>query len=84
LKESFVRNDFFRGAYSTHGDVFYDAWFNGNVNFDCGGYLGHVSFFKIIGGRDGVFEPVNMPWRNKILGFDCTQGGLIRRVKDLL
>jgi hypothetical protein len=84
LKEGFVSNDFFRGACSANGDLFYDSWFNGNVNFDFGGDVGHVSFFKIFGGKNMVFEPVNMPQRNKILAFDCTQGGLIRRVKDLL
>jgi hypothetical protein len=56
-----IRNDFYRGACITNGDFFYDVRFNGNVNFDDGGYVGHVAFFKSIGGRDRVFDPVNMP-----------------------
>jgi hypothetical protein len=67
-----------------NGDFFYDSRFNGNVNFDGGGDVGHVSFFKSIWGRDRVVEPVYMPRRNKILGFDCAHGGLGRRVKGLL
>jgi hypothetical protein len=61
LKESFISNDFCRGACGTNGDLFYDVWLNVNVNFDCGGDVGHVSFFKSIEGRDRVFELVNMP-----------------------
>jgi hypothetical protein len=37
LKESFVSNDFSRGACGAIVDLFYDVWFNGNVNVDCGG-----------------------------------------------
>jgi hypothetical protein len=61
LKERFVSNEFFRGACDANGDFFYDSLFNGNVNFDSGGDVGHVSFFKIIWGRDRVVEPVYMP-----------------------
>jgi hypothetical protein len=71
------------GACSANGDFFYDSRFNGNVNFDDGGDVVHVVFFKNIWGKDSVFEIVNMPRRNKILGFDCAQGGLGRRVKGL-
>jgi hypothetical protein len=39
-----------------NGDLFYDAWFNGNVNFDCGGDVGHVSFFKSIGAGIGFLN----------------------------
>jgi hypothetical protein len=84
LKESFVSNDLFRGACGTYGDLFYNVWFNGNVNFDSGGDIGHVPLFKIMGGRDRIFEPVNVPWGNKNFGFDCAQGGLGRRVKGLV
>jgi hypothetical protein len=67
-----------------NGDFLYDSWFNGNVNFDSGGNVGHVAFFKSIGGRDRVVEPVYMPGWNEILCFDCTYGGLTRRVKGFL
>jgi hypothetical protein len=55
-----------------------------NINFDSGGNVGHVAFFKSIVGRDRVGEPVYMPGWKKILGFDCTYGGLARRVKGFL
>ena len=61
MKESFVSCEFLRGACGANGDFFYDAWFNVNVNFDYGGDVGHVPFFKIIGGRDRVFEPSIFP-----------------------
>jgi hypothetical protein len=48
------------------------------------GFFERVDFFKSNGGRDRVIEPVTMPQRNKILGFDCTQGGLGRRLNSLL
>ena len=41
--------------------VFYDSQFDGNVDFDDGGDIGHVSLFKIIWGRDRVFELVYIP-----------------------
>jgi hypothetical protein len=80
LKESFVRNEFFRGACGANGDLFYDSWFNGNANFDYGGDVGHVSIFK----TDSVVELVYMLQRNKILGFNCAHRGLGRRMKGLL
>jgi hypothetical protein len=40
--------EFFRGVCDANGDFFYDSLFNGNVNFDGGGDVGHVSFFKSI------------------------------------
>jgi hypothetical protein len=73
LKESFVSNTFFRGACSANGDFFYDSWLNGNVNFDSGGNVVHVSFFKRIWGRDRVIEP-----------FDYAYGVLGGRIKGLL
>jgi hypothetical protein len=48
LKESFERCEFFRGACNANGDFFYDSRFNGNVDFDGGENVGHVSFFKSI------------------------------------
>jgi hypothetical protein len=84
LKDIFISNDLFRVACDANGDFLYDAKFNGNVSLDCGGDVGHVAFFKSIEDRDRVFEPVNMPQRNTILGFDFTKGGLGRRVKGLL
>jgi hypothetical protein len=84
MKESFVSYEFFRGSCNANGDLFYDPWFDGNVNFDSGGNIGHVSFFKSIRGMDRVVEPVYMPGWNKILGLDFTCGGLDRRVKGFL
>jgi hypothetical protein len=55
------KNKFFRGACGANGDFFYDSLFNGNVNFDGGGDVGNVSFFKSIWGRDRVVELVYMP-----------------------
>jgi hypothetical protein len=37
------------------------AIFDGNVDFDGQGNVGHVAFFKRIRGRNGVVEPVDMP-----------------------
>jgi hypothetical protein len=71
LKEVFVSNDLFRGACNANGELFYDAWFDVNFNFYYGRDVGHVSFFKSIRGRDRVVELVNVPRRNKILGFYC-------------
>jgi hypothetical protein len=61
LKESFIRYEFLRGACGSNGDFFYDSLFDGNVNLDSGGDIGHVSFFKRIWGKDRVVEPVYMP-----------------------
>jgi hypothetical protein len=84
LKERFVSCEFLGGTCGVNGDFLYDFWFDGNVDFDSGGNVGHVSFFKSIGGRDRVIEAIYMPRWNKILGFDCTCGGLARRVKGFL
>jgi hypothetical protein len=84
LKERFVSCEFLRGACGSNGDFFYDACFYGNVNFDNGGNVGHVSFFKTIRSEDRVIEPVYVPRRDKILGFNCAYGGLVRRVKGFL
>jgi hypothetical protein len=61
LEESFVSNEFFRRACSTDGDFFYEARFDGNINFDGGGNVVHIAFFKSIGGRDRVIKPIYMP-----------------------
>jgi hypothetical protein len=50
-----------RGACNVYGDFFDDFEFDGNVNFDSGGNIVHLSFFKRIGARDRVVEPVYMP-----------------------
>jgi len=84
MKQRFVSYEFLRGECDANGDFFYHSWFDGNVDFDGGGDIGHVSFFKSIEGKDRVVEPVYMPQRNKILGFDCTNGGLGRRMEGLL
>jgi hypothetical protein len=82
LKESFVSYEFLRGACDTNGDFFYDPWFDGNVDFDGGGNVEHVTFFKRIEGRDRFVEPVYMPIWNEILFFDCTYGALCNIPKD--
>jgi hypothetical protein len=61
LKEIFVSCEFLRGACDVNGDLFYNSWFDGNVDFNGGGYIGHVSFFKSIWGRDRVVELVYIP-----------------------
>ena len=83
LEEGFICRDFLGSASSSNDDYFDDAIFNGNFDFNGGGNVGHVAFFKIIWGRDRVVEPIYMPRGNKILGFDCAHGGLDRRVKGL-
>jgi hypothetical protein len=61
LEERFVSDEFFRGAYGANGDFLCDARFDGNINFDSGGNVGHISFLKSVEGRDRVIEPVYMP-----------------------
>jgi hypothetical protein len=61
LEEIFVSSMFFRIACGANGDFFYDSRFDGNINFDSGGNVGHVALFKSVGGRDRVVEPVYMP-----------------------
>jgi hypothetical protein len=84
LKECFVSGEFLRGACDANGDFFDDSKFDGNVDFDSGGNVVHVAFFKSIGGIDKVVEPVYMPRHNKVLGFNCIYGGLVRRVEGFL
>jgi hypothetical protein len=61
LEEGFICDDFLRSSSSSNGDFFDDAIFDGNVDFNGWGNVGHVSFFKSIRGRNGVFEPVDRP-----------------------
>jgi hypothetical protein len=61
LEEGFIGGDFSRSACGANGDFLDDSIFYGNIDFDGGGDVGHISFFKSIGGRDGVVELVNMP-----------------------
>jgi hypothetical protein len=61
LKKRFVSCDFLRGACSANGDFLYDSRFDGSVNFDSGGDIGHVSLFQRIEGRDRVIEPIYIP-----------------------
>jgi hypothetical protein len=56
-----VSCEFLRGSCSSNGDFFYDSQFDGNVDFDGGGDIGHVAFFKSIWGRDRVVELVYIP-----------------------
>jgi hypothetical protein len=84
LKEGIINKDLFRRACDANGDFFHDSRFNRNVNLNGGGDVSCVSFFKIICGRDRVVKPIYMPRKNKILGFNCTHGGLDRGMKGLL
>jgi hypothetical protein len=61
LKEGFVSCEFLKGACNTYSDFFYASWFHGNVDFDSGGNVGHVTFFKIIRSRDRVTETIYVP-----------------------
>ena len=81
MEEIFVGYEFFRGACGANGDFLDDARFDGNIDFDSGGNVGHVAFFKIVGGRDRVVEPVYMPRWDKIFSFDCVHGVLSRALK---
>jgi hypothetical protein len=84
LEEGFVGGDFLRNTCSTNGDFLYNSISDGNIGFDGRGNVGHVAFLKSIRGRDGVAELVDMPWWDKILGFDCVYGVLARRRKGFL
>ena len=59
-------------------------FFYGNVDFDGRGNVGHVAFFKSIWGMNGVFEPVDRPRWDKILGFDRVHGIVARRHEGFL
>jgi hypothetical protein len=61
LEESFVGSNFFRSACGANSDFLDDSIFHGNIDFDGGGNVGHISFFKSIKGRDRVVELVDMP-----------------------
>jgi hypothetical protein len=43
--------------------------------------LAMFPYLKASGTRIRILEPINMTQRNKILGFDHAEGGLIGRVK---
>jgi hypothetical protein len=60
LEEGYVGDDFFMRSCSANGDFFYDSGFDGNVDFDGGGNIGHIAFFESIRGRDRVFETIYM------------------------
>jgi hypothetical protein len=61
LEEIFVGYDLFRRACGANGDFLYDSKFDGNIDFDHGGNVSHVTFFKSIGGRDRIIELIYMP-----------------------
>jgi len=84
LEESFAGGDFFKRACDANGDFLYNPRFNGNIDFDGGGNIGHITFFKSVRGRDRVIEPIYRPRWEKILGFDCVDGILVRRLDDFL
>jgi hypothetical protein len=48
LEEIFIGGDFLRRACDVDGDFLYDPIFDGNVNFDGGGNIGHISFFESV------------------------------------
>jgi hypothetical protein len=78
-EEGFICGDFLRSASSSNGDFFDNAFFNGNVDFDGGGNVGHIVIFKCIRGRNGIVEPVYRPEGDKILGFDHVNRVLVGR-----
>jgi hypothetical protein len=84
LEKGFIGGDFFKGACGTNGNFLDDSISDGNIDFDGRGNVGHVAFLKRIKGRDGVVERVDMPCWDKILGFDCVYGVLIRRREGFL
>jgi len=59
LEKLSVSFNFFRCASGTQGDIFFDSWFDRNVNFNGRRDIGHVSFFESIRCRDGIFEPID-------------------------
>jgi hypothetical protein len=58
--------------------------FNGNVDFDGGGNVGHITFFKSIRGRNGIVELIYRPGGDKIFGFNHIHGVLVRRHEGFL
>jgi hypothetical protein len=48
LEEGFIGGDFLRSACGANGDLLDDSIFDGNVDFDGWGNVGHVAFFKRI------------------------------------
>ena len=84
MEEGFICGDFLRSASSSNDDFFDDAIFNGNVDFDGGGNVGHVALFERIRGRNGIFEPIDRSRWDKIFGFDRVHGVLIRRHEGFL
>ena len=61
LEERFVSYEFFKRAGGVDGDFLYDSRFDGNIDFDSGGNVSHVAFFKNVGSRDRIVELVYMP-----------------------
>jgi hypothetical protein len=61
LEEGFIGGDFLKSASGANGDFLNNSIFDGNIDFDGGGDVGHIAFFKSIRGREGVVEPVDMP-----------------------
>jgi hypothetical protein len=61
LEERFVIDELFKRACGADGDLLYDDVFDGNINFDSGGNVGHITFLKSVKGRDRVIEPVYIP-----------------------
>ena len=83
-EKGFVGRDFLRSASCSNDDFFDDAWFNGDVDFDGGGNVSQISFFKSVGGRNGIVEPIDRPEWDKIFGFDHVNGVLARRHEGFL
>ena len=59
LKKGFVGGDFLRSASCSNDDFLDDSRFNGNVDFNGGGNVGQVTFFKSVRRRNGVIEPID-------------------------
>ena len=61
LEEGFLGCDFLRSAGCSDDDFFDDSRFNGNVDFDGGGNVSQVTFFKRVRCRNGFIEPIDHP-----------------------
>jgi hypothetical protein len=79
LEEGFVCGNLLRGASGSDDDFFDDTTFDGNVDFDGGGNIGHITLLKSVRGGNRILEPIDSPRWDKIFGFDRVHGVLIRR-----
>ena len=60
FEEFGVGFNLFWSVLGTHGDMFFDTWFDINVYFDGRRDISHIAFFESVRCKDGVFEPINL------------------------